>query len=112
MLAAQPSGITCWVAALLACQIALLQMIVKQRQVVGLGNKMAGGRIVEHIGSVTGGDDESFFRVRQLHAQAATDAPAQAAGRRAAEISRRLAQTEHFAADAMVAQHDRVAVAH
>ena len=74
---------------------------------------MAGGRVVEHVGPVTDGDDESFFRTRELHAQTAADAPTQSSGGRAAEIRFRFAQVEHFVADAVIAQHDqRVAVAH
>src|SRR5918994_4022259 len=73
---------------------------------------MAGGWIVEHVGPVTDGDDEGFFRKRELHAQTAADAPTQSSRGRAAEISFRFAQVEHFIADTVIAQHDGVAVTH
>ena len=85
VLTAQPSGMTCCVAALVECQIALLQTIVSIRQIVRLRNEMAGGRVVEHVSPVATAGDYGFLRMSELHTHTAADTPAQATGRRAAE---------------------------
>ena len=94
MLVAQPSGRTCCVAALVECQIALLQIIVSMGRSYACGDEMAGRRVIKHISSVTDAGNHGFLRAGEFHAQAAADAPAQTASGGTAKITCRLTQAE------------------
>src|SRR5918992_1325451 len=73
---------------------------------------MTSRRVVEHVSSVPDAGNHGFFGMREFHAQAAADTPAETTGGGTAEITCRLTQAEELLRYAMIVNDKRIVVSH
>src|SRR5262249_10292519 len=79
-------------------------------QVVGARDEVRGGRRAEDVGAVADAADDGLVRRRQFGAEGRAHAPAQAAGRRGAEVAPRRAERALGRVEVVFVHEDRVVV--